>query len=183
MSRLLRRRRTGGFTLIELMVVVGIIGILASVAVVAYTKHVRLARTTEAPPNLKKIFDGAKAYFEKGPIINRKGKTLRHKFPRNTPLTPKRRCCKNSDGLCRDKNGTNWEHPTWKAIGFEIADPHRYQYRFRQRNRDANARFTAGGYGDLDCDGTFSTFERIGHVDTQWRVVGSGAIYIDKELE
>lgn len=41
-------RRSKGFSLVELMIVVAIVGILASVAVPAYSEYIRKARATEA---------------------------------------------------------------------------------------------------------------------------------------
>src|SRR5215470_9240996 len=59
----MKKRLTGGFTLIELMVVVAIIGILAAVAIPAFMKNAKKAKTTEATINLKKLQDGAISYY------------------------------------------------------------------------------------------------------------------------
>ena len=56
-------RRTG-FTLIELMIVVAIIGVLAAVAIPAFTKYIAKAKTSEAKTFVKKIYDGARAYYQ-----------------------------------------------------------------------------------------------------------------------
>jgi hypothetical protein len=43
--------------------------------------------------------------------------------------------------------------------------------------------FTATAFGDLDCDGVFSTFVRIGSVRAGNEIRGSAGLYQQNELE
>ena len=56
------RRARGGFTLVELMIVVAIIGILAAIAIPEFSQMVLKARRAEAYPNLKGIATAELAY-------------------------------------------------------------------------------------------------------------------------
>lgn len=52
-----------------------------------------------------------------------------------------------------------WESMTWMALQFSVNNPHYYSYEFTSSGEGEAAKFTARAIGDLDCDGTFSTFE------------------------
>ena len=54
--KFLKQKRSKGFSLVELMVVVGIIGILASIAVPRFQKYYAKARQVEAKNNLSHIY-------------------------------------------------------------------------------------------------------------------------------
>ncbi|RKH43306.1 prepilin-type N-terminal cleavage/methylation domain-containing protein [Corallococcus sp. AB050B] len=61
MNRLFRKK--GGFTLIELMIVVAIIGILAAIAIPNFIRFQAKSKQSEAKTNLKAIFTAQKSYF------------------------------------------------------------------------------------------------------------------------
>ncbi len=62
----LKSARVAGFSLIELMVVVGIIGVLATIAIPQYSKFSSRAKQSEAKVNLGGIYTVEKAYFVEG---------------------------------------------------------------------------------------------------------------------
>lgn len=68
-------RRAGGFTLIELMIVVAIVAVLTSVAIVAYTRHLKSGRVVEGYNLIARVQAQQEAYFARfGTYCNASGK-------------------------------------------------------------------------------------------------------------
>ena len=88
------------FTLIELMVVVAIIGVLASIAVPAYMTDAKKAKTTEAPINLERMYNGSRTYIIGA--YNSRGSInpIAVQFPVSEPKTPAASCCTFPGGKC-----------------------------------------------------------------------------------
>ena len=57
-------KRSRGFTLIELMIVIGIVAILAAIAIPSYTDYVRRGRITEAVSTLSGMRVKMEQYFQ-----------------------------------------------------------------------------------------------------------------------
>ncbi|MBM4394104.1 MAG: prepilin-type N-terminal cleavage/methylation domain-containing protein [Deltaproteobacteria bacterium] len=189
----MRRFGFKGFTLVELMVVVAILGILAVIAVPAFIKYMRRAKTTEAIDELDKIYKGA-AYYYTAPHVAANGSRIFCQFPTTQGLTPADDCCKtpdaNHDGRC-DSNTGLWTTPSWSALTFQINDEVYFQYSFQSNGSVRNsAQATANAHADLDCDTTYSTFQRLMFGDpsaaTQYvecAQIGASAFFVDNETE
>lgn len=195
----MKRLNRKGFTLIELMIVVAILGILAVVAVPAFIKYMRRAKTTEAIDELDKVFKGAVLYYTT-PHIDVTGTKILCQFPGDQGVTPGgtgANCCSSANGTGNDNDGDDrcdvnslaWNQPTWEALDFQMSDQHYFVYSFISNGSTmGSAEFTAQANADLDCDGTQSTFQRIGWGDpnatyAECAANGSSAFFVDHETE
>jgi Tfp pilus assembly major pilin PilA len=165
------------------MIIVVIVALLATVSIPAYMRYIRQSKTVEAMDSLDKIKAGANAYF-----INERfddtGKQLPHTFPGHiveTPAGGPTTCC-NSPGNRCSTGLTVWNNAGWEDLKFIITDPHYYAYEFVGGNTDTDSYYSAYAYGDLDCDGTYSTFEIKGSVDKEGSIVIHGPV-ITREIE
>ena len=166
------------------MIVVAIIGILASVAIPAYVRYIRRSKTTEPLLNIRKMYDSAIMYFD-GEHTNSTGSILPRQFPNPTGPTPGN-CCVfmgiSSGGKCAP-SPVYWTSLTWQALHFSVDDPFYYEYQFTSAGSDNSSTFRAQGFGDLNCDGNLSTYERIGSVDSGGVVVPAPGLHVVNDLE
>jgi type IV pilus assembly protein PilA len=178
-----RTDSSSGFTLAELMIVVVIVGILAALAIPGFNEFSKRAKTSEAANHLNRMWSGSVAYFETD-TAGANG-SLQHpkQFPPTAPnLVPGPECGCQPTGRCPG-GGAEWRGATWVALAFSIPDPFLYKPSYISAGVGDTSTFTAEATGDLDCDGTLSSFKRVGAIDTRGRVSGSSAPIVTNELE
>jgi type IV pilus assembly protein PilA len=174
----MRNRRTG-FTLIELMIVVAIIGILAAVAIPAFLKYIKRAKTTEATMNIRRLYDSSVSYYDNDHTTS-SGSIVSAQFPTNQDVTP---ALSSIGNVKRDPSQGDWDSGTWEALNFAVSDPHFYAYQYNSNGTRIGATFTASAFGNLDGDGVYSTFVRVGSVVAGNEIRGGAGLYQQNELE
>lgn len=141
------------------------------------------AKTTEARQFVRRMYDGARAYYMDTPMSGASMTPQPAQFPGPSvgPVPPLGDCCKQG-GTC-EPVAANWTAPTWVALQFSVDDPHYYSYKYKVSPDGMS--YTVSAYGDLDCDGVYSTFEMYGKIDesSAGGPIGKAGIYIDKTLE
>jgi prepilin-type N-terminal cleavage/methylation domain-containing protein len=178
-------KRASGFTLIELMIVVVILVILAAIAIPSLVKYIRRSKTVEATMNLRKIFDSSVAYvMAEHADVN--GTALPKQFPTSAGPSPgataTAACCGQKGDRCVP-SPTNFSDDTWSALHFSVDDPFYFVYQYTSGGTDAAATFAAFAFGDLDCDGTQSTYARSGSLMADHSVSGAAGLYTRLENE
>ena len=200
----LRKKAQEGFTLIELMIVVAIIGILAAVAIPAFMKYIKKSKTSEAREFVKKIYDGARAYYMDQNYAAGGITPIPAQFPSASGTLAAgfvggpaagagaaAGCC--ITGGPNEKcapTATLWGNATWTALQFSVDDPHYYAYQYTSSAQAGGAtngtnNFTAFAFGDLDCDGANSTFSMFGVINSIYAdgPAGQAALSRVQELE
>jgi prepilin-type N-terminal cleavage/methylation domain-containing protein len=177
------RKQSGGFTLIELMVVVAIMGLLSAVAMPAFTRLVNRSKTAEVAGNLDSMFKSAAAYYTsersgQGQVSTTSGHCtvedggpvplLPHNYKQDFPLDP-----------------------TFRSLGFHVADLVYYSYGLASDSGlsrcDHSASevsvYTFYANGDLDGDGILSTFELAAGTSDSNVLYHSRGFHVINELE
>ena len=157
-------------TPLEAAVGIALVGSVLAVAVPSFVRNMSSSRLVEATNGLKRIGEHA--------MSGASGKPCASAFPAAAPLTP--------ETVPRGKPAVDgdpdpWQHPTWRALDFRASPPgvaHSFSFQF-DRNGDA---FVAHAHGDLDGDGTTSTFEIRGQCEHGASSLAPG-MYVESELE
>lgn len=134
------------------------------------SEYKRKSISGEARVKVKRMADDVQAYYMSPPASAGLTPT-EPSLPPAAPMTPAAgSCCKQPKGRCAP-SPQDWSAEGWRAIGFEVLDPHYYSYALEV---DGDT-FVAKAAGDLDCDGELSSYSLSGRIE-------GGAVVIDPDL-
>jgi type IV pilus assembly protein PilA len=176
-AKLLKKK--SGFTLIELMVVVCILGILSAIAIPAFVGYIRRSKTAEATGNLNLMFKSAASYM------------AAERTSRGVTSSTVTYCTVGSDPVKPTPHAIKQKFTAGSnliALGFSIADHVYFGYGMTGSAKcgwTANQMqvYTFVAQGDLDGDGTKSTFELPAGTDSDSTLYHATGFYIVNEIE
>jgi hypothetical protein len=136
-----------------------VIALLAALALASGCKEaaesLKKGKKMESTMEIQRIMEGARSYHaELGAIPE----------PSVGPTPPLGACCETGGKCAPDQ--TLWRDPTWGALQFAMYDPHYFSYEYKVDRQGDKATISALAYGDVDCDGTYSTYSVAAEVGT-----------------
>ncbi|MEY4581633.1 MAG: hypothetical protein RL701_6336 [Pseudomonadota bacterium] len=180
----MQRKRTGaGFTLIELMVVVGIVGVLSAIAIPSFAIMVKRSKTAEVSGNLNAMFKHAASYYSserstQGQVSSVSGYCTVQDANQSPPVPRKIKQPFSPDA-------------SFRALGYSIGDQVYYSYGLVAQGgtskcaRVANSTglYTFFAHGDLDSNNVVSTFELAAGSDASNVLYHARGFHIEHETE
>ena len=141
------------------------------------------APPTEALEAADRVTAEAKAYFEVD-HYDKDGNLWPRRFPAypdlttqagagalvRTGWTPRTPCCDHAGKQCPG-DPAPWQTPAWRALHFQLGDPHAIQVWYESQGTNLEATFTVRVRLDPGCHGEPCVYTRIGTVDAQYEVV------------
>lgn len=177
------RVRCRGVAALEAALAFAIVGSLLAVAIPAFVRDLHASHFAEATEGLTALGEGAVAYASARPV--------EQAFPVSAPLTPSRP----PRGVRSVDAPLLWQTPTWLALqfppprgsgrAFAEGEPHAFAFAFDSALSHARSGFVAHAHGDLNGNGTVSTFEIRGH-DVEGDAAGASVdpgMYVQGALE
>jgi type IV pilus assembly protein PilA len=174
-------RKVRAFTLIELMIVVAIIGVLAAIAIPSFIKYTRRSKTSEALMNIRKMYDGAVAYYV-GEHADALGSIQNRQFPISAPPVPALAMITSLAGTKYQSLPAEWKQGGWVALDFMVQDPQYFSYAYSSSGVYTSASSYMTAQGDFNGNGLYSVFQRS-CVGTNDGVQGGSGLFTQNELE